>query len=147
MYRKVLLCYDGTRASRDALREGAELAGALKAETHVLVVSNLFNVAVKHGMLSEASLDVEQSQTESLLNEGLAWLRERGIEATAHVKSGAPIDVIPGMARELGADLVVVGHVCRTPFSRWWTGGENVALSDRLRCGLLVVCGGNEPRS
>src|SRR5579885_3057096 len=38
MYRKVLLCYDGTAEGRKALREGAEIAYATGAEAHLLAI-------------------------------------------------------------------------------------------------------------
>jgi len=139
MYRRVLLCYDGSRESRDALRQGGELVATLRAETHVLLVSNVTHRAAAQGVTVESQLQAERSSCDATLQEGLAWLRERGVTATPHVVLGSPIEVIPRIARELEADLVVVGHVARTRLARWWAGPENTSLLDRVRCSVLVT--------
>ena len=38
MYRNILLCYDGTVEGREALKEGAEVALAMNAHTHLLAI-------------------------------------------------------------------------------------------------------------
>jgi len=38
MFKRVLLCHDGTEYGRRALKQGAELAIALGSEVHVLIV-------------------------------------------------------------------------------------------------------------
>ena len=141
MYRRVLLCYDGRRESRDALRLGGELAAGLKAETHVLLVSNATYQATAYGATTEAQFDAEQLSCEKILKQGLEWLRERGVEAIPHVVLGTPIEVIPRVAHELNVDLIVVGHVARSPLARWWAGPENASLLDRVRCSVLVTVG------
>jgi nucleotide-binding universal stress UspA family protein len=138
-YRKILLCYDGRRESRDALRQGGELAAALGAETHVLLVSSVIHNASAYAAVTELQVDVENSACKKILQEGLEWLRERGVEATPHVVLGTPIEVIPRIARELNIDLIVVGHVARSALGRWWAGPENASLLDRVRCCVLVT--------
>jgi hypothetical protein len=47
MYRKILLCYDGTREGRNALKEGAEVALCMNAETYLLaIVRSMVGVTV-----------------------------------------------------------------------------------------------------
>jgi len=139
MYRRVLLCYDGRRESRDALRQGGELAAAMHAETHVLLVSGVTYSASAYAATTEVQFEAEKAGCEKILEQGLRWLRDRGIEPTPHVVFGVPIEVIPRVARELNIDLIVVGHVARTPFARWWAGPENASLLDRVRCSVLVT--------
>ncbi|MEX3628583.1 MAG: universal stress protein, partial [Burkholderia sp.] len=42
------------------------------------------------------------------------------------------------------ADLVVVGHRCRSGLSRWWMGAGNTQLLDRVSCSILVACSSSE---
>lgn len=139
MYRRILLCYDGRRESRDALRRGGELAAGLNAETHVLLVSELTYKTSAYAVTTDVQFEAEKTGCQKILEEGLQWLRSRGVEATPHVMFGYPIEVIPRVAQELNVDLIVVGHVARTPFARWWTGPENASLLDRVRCSVLVT--------
>jgi nucleotide-binding universal stress UspA family protein len=139
VYQRVLLCYDGSRESRDALKQGGELVAALKAETHVLLVSTVSYRAAAHAVVTEVLFDAEHSACDTVLKEGLDWLRERGVEATPHIVMGWPSDVIPQMARELDVDLIVVGHIPRTRFARWWAGQGNASLLDRVHCSVLIA--------
>jgi nucleotide-binding universal stress UspA family protein len=141
VYRRVLLSYDGSRASRDALKQVGDLVATLNCETHVLLVSDVAHRAASQGLAVETLCDAERSACEAILNEGLEWLRQRGVDATTHVELGSPIEVIPRIARELSVDLVVVGHIPRTRFARWWAGPENVSLLDRVHCSVLVALG------
>jgi nucleotide-binding universal stress UspA family protein len=139
VYRRVLLCYDGSRESRDALRQGGDLVATLKCETHVLLVSNVLHRAAAHSTAVEVLFDAEESACRAILNEGLEWLRQRGVDATPHVEMGSPIEVIPRVAHELDVDLIVLGHIPRTRFSRWWSGPENASLLDRVHCAVLIA--------
>jgi len=139
MFRSVLLCYDGTREARDALQTGAELVASLNAAAHVLVVGELTNTAWTLGHVTEATVELATDDCTRILSEGSTWLQARGIIAQHHIALGHPIDVIPRVAAQLKVDLVVVGHTQRRRWGRWWAGSENLALSDRLDCSLLIA--------
>jgi nucleotide-binding universal stress UspA family protein len=141
VYQRVLLCYDGSSESRNALRHGGDLVAALKCETHILLVSNVFYRAAAHSVVVEGSFDAERSACDTTLKEGLGWLRQRGVDATPHVVLGQPSEVIPRVARELYVDLIVVGHTPRSRFARWWAGPENASLLDCAHCSVLIALG------
>ena len=50
---------------------------------------------------------------------------------------GDPAQQIGDFAREVKADLVVVGHRKRSFLERWWTGGGYIV--DGVDCSLLVA--------
>ena len=58
MFKRVLLCYDGTEAGRRALRRGAELAILLGAQVAVLsiVTDGVANAAVLAGAAGQACI-------------------------------------------------------------------------------------------
>jgi nucleotide-binding universal stress UspA family protein len=89
------------------------------------------------GRFEEAARDI--------LQEGVEWLRERGLQAQGHFAFGHPIDEIAALAESLQVDLVVVGHRCRNGLARWWMGAGNTPLLDRVKCSILVaVCQAGE---
>ena len=140
-YKKILLCYDGTREGRKALRYGADLALDLKAETHLLsVVDMRTSIAQSAGLLTDVACDRFEEAAREILQEGVTWLTERGVRAHGHFAFGHPIDEIANLADELKVDLVVVGHRCRSGLSRWWMGAGNTPLLDRVSCSILVAC-------
>jgi nucleotide-binding universal stress UspA family protein len=62
-----------------------------------------------------------------------------GFSPTARLEFGEPSHQIATVAREIGADLVVVGHRHQSAFARWWRGSVGAHLLDDLRCSLLVA--------
>ncbi|MBY6095106.1 universal stress protein UspE [Ferrimonas balearica] len=60
-------------------------------------------------------------------------------EAHCHVIEGLPEDVIPELAEELEAELVVLGTVGRTGFSAALIGNTAEHVIDSLECDLLAI--------
>lgn len=139
-FKKMLLCYDSTPEGRRALRQGADLAEKLGAETHLLAIASPATGVVADGMTGAAILPMPESNKiiESLLDEGVERLRARGLVATGHLVFGPPSSEIPAAARALGVDLVVVGHKTRGTLARWWAGPSETRLLDLVPCSVLV---------
>ncbi|WP_153100458.1 universal stress protein [Paraburkholderia hayleyella] len=146
-YKKILLCYDGSREGRKALRHGADLVLDLKAQAHLLsVVDMRTSIAQSAGLLSDITCSSFEKSARDILQEGVDWLTERGVNVQGHFAFGHPVDEIARLAHELQIDLVVVGHRCRTGLSRWWMGAGNTPLLNRVSCSILVACSSaNEP--
>ena len=139
-YKKILLCYDGTREGRKALRCGANLALDLKAETHLLsVVDMRTSIAQSAGLLTDVACGRFEDAAREILQEGVDWLTERGVLAQGHFAFGHPIDEIANLAEQLQVDLIVGGHRARSGLSRWWMGAGNTHLLDRVSCSILVA--------
>jgi universal stress protein E len=69
-----------------------------------------------------------------------ALLARRGLEAcTQHLIAGAPGDVLPGLARQLGAGLAIMGAVARNRVERAVVGSTAERVLDYLPCDVLVV--------
>lgn len=138
MYRKVLLCYDGTTEGRNALREGAEIALAMQAETYLLAICRSgIDGSVPEG-ITPALIQCDDDRAQAILREGVAWLEERGLKAHGLLVYGDPLDHIPSVAHDVGADLIVVGHRHRSRLSRWWSDSGEETLLDRTQCSILA---------
>ena len=137
-YRTLLLAYDGSNDGRRVLLEGADLAKTLSAKTHLLAVITERSGAAYAQSLTSAS-PIEQTLTfRTTVDEGVAFFRSRGIEVEGHVGRGEPIREIARLAKEISADLVVVGHRPHGALARWWTTPSCVSLLDDLQCSVLV---------
>jgi nucleotide-binding universal stress UspA family protein len=141
VYRRILLCYDGTAEGRRALRAGADLASAMHAEAFLLAICRSIVAGATPEAVTSALVDCEDGTARALLDDGVARLRARGIEARGELAVGNALEVIPATARKLGADLVVLAHRRRGRLARWWTDSPEQSLLDLLSCSILVATG------
>jgi nucleotide-binding universal stress UspA family protein len=139
MFSKVLLCYDGTVEGRRALRQGADVVITMKCEAHLLAICrSLVTTAIPEGVTPELAR-CEDDRAQALLDEGVQWLKDRGVNATGSLEYGNASDLIAEVAARIGADLVVLGHKQRTRLARWWSESEESSLLDRITCSVLVA--------
>jgi nucleotide-binding universal stress UspA family protein len=139
MFHRVLLCYDGTREGRRALRQGGDLVLCMKSHAHLLAISqNLVNSAIPEGVTPELC-EQEDDRANALLQEGVAWLRERGINADGSLEYGNAVDRITETAARMQADLIVLGHKPRGRLARWWSESDEQSLLERVSCSILVA--------
>jgi nucleotide-binding universal stress UspA family protein len=149
MFKRVLLCYDGSDAGRRALKRGAELAILLGAQVHVLSIipAGIANAAVIAGATGHACLVDDSSGYRKLLDESLEWLKARGVTAEGYLATGNTLDQIVAYAKRLVVDLIVLGHYPRPSGGLWWSNAQQRAsLAERVGCCIFVaVSAENEP--
>ena len=140
-YRKILLAYNGSKEGRRALLECADLAGFLQAETHLLAVASMPpSLFLTEGFVPEELLEEEKKRTQTVLDEGIRSLRERGFSATGHLAVGEPVEEICRLAKNIGVNLIVLGHNQNTSFAaRWWKGSVGASLLDYAPCSILIA--------
>jgi nucleotide-binding universal stress UspA family protein len=139
MYRKIILAYDGSLEGAIALREGAILAQRCGAEVFLLsVVPHGGGLQVAEGVHGGAVAH-ELDRSREVLERGVGRLTALGLKPQARLAIGDPARVIGEVAREMGADLVVVGHRKRNMLERWWSGDAGAYISDHIGCSLLIA--------
>jgi nucleotide-binding universal stress UspA family protein len=139
MYKRILLAYDGSLEGRTALREGALLARLCDAEVFLLsVLADPVTLVVPEAGFAGASVQQEDDFMD-ILNEGVARLRRLGFDPVAKLVIGQPAEEIGNFAKQIGADLIVVGHRRQSAFDRWWSGPKGAYLMDYTDCSLLVA--------
>jgi nucleotide-binding universal stress UspA family protein len=144
-YQKILLAYNGSQDGKRALLETADLAGFLNAEAHLAAVASMPpSLFLTEGFVPEELLEEEKKRTQTVLDEGIRSLRERGFKATGHLAVGEPVEEICRLAKTLGVQLIVVGHNQNTSFAaRWWKGSVGASLLDYAPCSLLIALSKN----
>jgi nucleotide-binding universal stress UspA family protein len=147
VFKRVLLCHDGTDFGRRALRQGAELAISVGAEIHVLIAARPASVspAVVAGSLGYVSIYDEEDDFRDMLSQSLERLKARGVSAKGHIARGNPIQQIVNFAKELAVDLIVVGQYPSPEGRRWWAGSERAALAESANCAVLIAVATPEP--
>jgi len=141
MFKRVLLCYDGTVVGRRALKRGAELAILVGARVYVLSIipSGVAGAAVVAGAAGHACLVDEEGGYRKLLEESVEWLKARGVAAEGYLASGNIIEQIVEFSRRLSIDLIVLGHYPQPSGGFWWGSAQRTSLAKRANCCIFVA--------
>lgn len=143
MFKRVLLCYDGSEQGRRALRHGAELAISLGSQMSVLaIVPTSLDTAMHLARSTGLTAFDSEAEHRSTLNESIAWLSVRGFTATAHLAHGEVIDTILDHAKRLSCDLIVVGQYPKSGATRWWSSATRTSLAELSTCSVFISIGG-----
>jgi nucleotide-binding universal stress UspA family protein len=150
MFKRVLLCYDGSEVGRRALKRGAELAILVGAQVYVLSIipSGVADAAVVAGAAGHACLVDEAGDYRKLLEESVDWLKARHVAAEGYLASGNTIEQIIAFSRRLAIDLIVLGHYPQPSGGFWWGSSQRPSLAERANCCVFVaVNAADEPPS
>jgi nucleotide-binding universal stress UspA family protein len=141
MFKRVLLCYDGTEVGRRALKRGAELAILVGAHVYVLsiVPAGVAEAAVAAGAAGHACLVDEPGSFRKLLDESIDLLKARGVTAEGYLASGNIIEQIVAFSRRLAIDLIVLGHYPQPSGGFWWGSPHRASLAERANCCVFVA--------
>jgi nucleotide-binding universal stress UspA family protein len=142
MFKRVLLCYDGSDAGRRALRRGAELAVTLNAHAHVLLLlpGGIHDPFLVAGATGHACIVGDAtSRYRAMLADSVQKLKARGVAAEGHLASGNMIEQIAAHTKRLNIDLIVLGHYPQPSGGFWWSGSQRVSLAQRANCSVLVA--------
>lgn len=120
MFKHVLTATDGQSCSRAALRDAMHLALAGDAKLTICHVIDFTKVAASLTDVGSTApwLDALESAGKELLQAAIYQVKEAGINADARMVHGAAVSSINELAREIAADVIVVGSHGREGVSR-----------------------------
>jgi nucleotide-binding universal stress UspA family protein len=143
MYKRILLAYDGSQSGQKALLDCRDIAQWSQASlTLIAVMPPQRQVVAAEGVIYDQSIvDHEKARYRGILNDGLRQLIECGHEASGgEVLYGETVDEIVRYAKQVEADLIVVGHKHLDGWAaRWWSGSVSKSLIEHAPCSVLVV--------
>ena len=142
MYKRILLAYDGSDAGQKALLDCRELAQWSQSEVVLVAVmpSTMSFVGLEGGVYDVELEERERHKFNAVLADGLNRLQSAGFAARGEVVMGEAIEEITKYARQVEADLIVVGHKHLGSWAaRWWRGSISGALIEHAPCSVLVV--------
>lgn len=144
MYKRILLAYDGSETGQKALLDCREMASWGHSELFLVAVMPppAAYVGGEGGIYDAGYEKQERERLDAVLQDGLDRLRDAGHQAKGTVLVGDPVGEIARYAKEIGADLIVVGHRHLDGWAqRWWRGSVSKALIEHAPCNVLVVIG------
>lgn len=137
MYRRILLGYDGSEASKKAFVTACDLAATHGAELYVLSVARTPDVA--DDVETEAVIENSRRYHRGLLAELKPAVSARGIKAHFEVGVGHPAEQIIYDADRHAVDLIVVGSRGHSKFTRLLLGSVSKQVVQYAGRAVLVV--------
>jgi nucleotide-binding universal stress UspA family protein len=132
--KRILVAASDSKTARRAIDAGVELAAAENAELVFAHVVSVLEFAPESNGDDTPPARVPRAEDDAVLSPALALAREHGISARAELLVGYPSKQILRLAREIDADLIVVGSRGLGPVKGAMLGStsrEVVAKADR----------------
>lgn len=114
MFRRVLVCLDGSSVAEQALPYAVEVAERFASKVVLLQVIHLSSSLA--AAAAQGAERVLQEETDRLAGEARAYLeqvaaplREKGLDVEAVALEGAPADAIVSYAADNEVDLIAIG--------------------------------------
>jgi nucleotide-binding universal stress UspA family protein len=142
MYKRILLAYDGSESGQKALLDCHDIAQWSSAVLTLIAVMPLTLTAIgpEGGVFDERLQEGERTHYREILDAGLRKLAAMGIVAQGEVVTGDAVTEVAEHAKQVQADLIVVGHKHLDGWTaRWWRGSISKALIEEAPCSVLVV--------
>lgn len=140
MYHRILLAYNGSPEGRAVLHQGTQLAQICQAEVCLLAVVGIpTGLTMAETVVTPEMTDALEAPARRTLEEGAKDIVALGLAVQTRIEFGEPVERIGAVAREYGADLIVVGHRHRGALARWWGGSVGKSLLGQIPCDLLVA--------
>lgn len=137
MYRRILVGYDGSEASRKAFDTACDLAAKHGAELFVLSVARPPDVA--DDVETEAVIENSRRYHRRLLAELKPTVASKGVKAHFEVGVGHPAEQIIYDADRHDVDLIVVGSRGHSKFTRLLLGSISKQVVQYAGRAVLVV--------
>lgn len=139
--KTILVAVDGSEPARHALNQAAGLAREMNAQLHLAYAVALNPIPFEVSPHGVAELLANHRAFGNLVVEQARDQLPSDMKAAAvtHVRDGSPDEVINALAKELSADVVVVGNTGRGAAGRFLLGSTADRLIHTCKRPLLVV--------
>jgi nucleotide-binding universal stress UspA family protein len=139
MYRTIVVGTDGSPTAAAAVRHAYELAQLTGGAMHVVSVLKLSSAAVgapEFGVTGVDTLSAASEVAAAALEQAIDDARRTGMEVVTHNPVGDPAVCLLDVARDVNADLIVVGSV---GMQRRLFGSTPNTVAHKAPCHVLVV--------
>ncbi|MCA1945654.1 MAG: universal stress protein [Desulfovibrio sp.] len=138
---KLLVAHDGSPQAGKALDMAATLAKNLNAEITVVTVTPDLTYPLDElpPELAQRLNDTVASETRTLLQAVAKQMEEAGHAVKTTARTGRPADGILAVAKEIGADMILVGSTGKQGASRLFLGSVSGSVAQHAPVSVLVV--------
>ena len=147
MFKKIVVGFDGSGSSENAIRLACDLSEKYTSEIHILHTPKAETVAFAMGAVSGyhaattmPSLEEVRKTARTMSDAAVAIAKDCGqAKAVAHIGSGDPAQDLLDCAESCGADLIVTGRRGLGNLSAMVLGSTSQKIGHLARCAHLTV--------
>lgn len=139
MYKCVVVGTDGSETARKAVAEAVALAAQDEAELHVVSAFRPVNASAPAGSGAETWVIHPRSAVDNILEEAAAAARIQGVKAETYAERKDPADAVISVAKQVKADLVVVGNKGIKGPKAFILGSIPNKIAHDAPCAVLIV--------
>ena len=138
MYSRILVGFDGSDGSRQALNVAVNLARMCKAALFLISVEELprYPAAVDE---TNGEQRAAERYFHKLHKEAVEQVTAAALTVHSEIRVGHPAQLLPQYAQEVGADLMVIGHSGHSAIWGRLLGTTADKIVDHAPCSVLVV--------
>jgi nucleotide-binding universal stress UspA family protein len=141
MYKKILVPLDGSELAKKGLEEAEKLAKFFEAEIVLFQVVPFMPIYGSPELVTPLIVDEKQKEAvEKYLANIAEELKKTGLRVTATVRTGQQVAAeIIDLAKEVGADLIVMCTHGRSGITRWVLGSTAHKVLIRAETPILLI--------
>ena len=150
-YKKILVPYDGSKYSKEALNEASEIAKKFGSTLYLLMVVDVSAVKTP-GMLLGIMLDKKlkkwsiqllesvKSKADKMLDSEMQSCRKMGIETYYEIQTGNAVNAILKFANRHDVDLIVIGSRGLSGIGKIMAlGSISRKISEEGNCPVMII--------
>jgi nucleotide-binding universal stress UspA family protein len=138
MYSKILAANDGSPGGVKALAAAIEMARQISAELHMVTVEELPRFPASIDEVAEEK-DEANHRFAAVIAAARARANAAGVSIETHLVPGHVAEVLVGLVKDHGFDLLVVGFMGHSQLYERIIGGTTDRLVRLAPCAILVV--------
>ena len=150
-YKKILVPYDGSKYSKEALNEASEIAKKFGSTLYLLMVVDvsavkppgmLLGIMMEKRLkkLSSQLLESVKSKAEKMLESEMQSCRKSGVETYYEIQTGNAVESILKFANRLDVDLIVIGSRGLSGIGKIMAlGSVSRKISEEANCPVMII--------
>ncbi len=144
MFRSIVVGTDGSDTATQAVRQAADLAGAVGAALEIVSAYEPVPAQRLREERRDAPGELEwainpREDVDATLEVAAEMARAAGVTVNIYPRQGDPADAILDVAEEREADLIVVGNKGMTGAKRFLLGSVPNKVSHHAPCSVLII--------
>ena len=155
MARSIVVGTDGSEPANEAVRQATDLASREGAQLHLVTAyhdpqivqettvwtndpKGVIDTGRTGGSPQPETVDLREV-AESVVKRAARAALSKGVEVETHAREGHPAEVIIEVAKQVEADLIVVGSRGLTGIQRYLLGSVSSRVSEHASCSVMIV--------